>query len=551
MAEKIIYLEVDEEITSIIDRISGVSSKKIILVVPRTATLLQSMVNLKLLKKQADDLKKNIIIVTSDVIGRNLVDQVGLPVFKELERNMFALSREEQFEQELVTSDVEPSKAAEAVSVEVEKDQPKLQMSEEAEADEIEPAETAEQPKPTREPSHPRKPWIKPIKINKGVIIILVALLVFVLSGVAFLALPKATVDLTVKAKPLEQSIPITVDTKAVSNNLAQKIISGELVEKTLDGSADGIASGTKNAGAKARGEITVYNYWDSTPQTLVTGTRFRSANGLNFTSLKSVTVPGTSISQGQTVAGQANVTVEAGDFGERYNLGANRYSIPGLSGAKQAKIYGQGGATSGGYTKNIKIVSDSDVAGAKEQVIKDLRQKAVDQAKAETAKDKYLLNGVVSEKITSEQAAPAVGQEADRFKFSLKVTFALLRVNRPDLMQITTDNIKLKLSADQELAGADDNLGMVVTSYDEASGKIAADLQVKAKIAPKIDESQLKQLIKNRNREATTQILLQNQNISEAKVTFWPVYVRRIPYFNQRIIIVKNYSTLNDANKE
>src|SRR3990167_345002 len=82
--EKVIYLEPDDEITSVIDKIKKVNQDKVILVVPKAATILQSVVNLKILKQQTVRLGKAISIVTSDETGRNLAGQIGLTVYRDL-----------------------------------------------------------------------------------------------------------------------------------------------------------------------------------------------------------------------------------------------------------------------------------------------------------------------------------------------------------------------------------------------------------------------------------------------------------------------------------
>src|SRR4030042_6994139 len=81
MMEEILYLEPDEEITSVIDKMKQAKSKRLALVVPREATLLQSVVNLKLLLREAANSDKEIALVTADKIGRNLAAQVGLVVY--------------------------------------------------------------------------------------------------------------------------------------------------------------------------------------------------------------------------------------------------------------------------------------------------------------------------------------------------------------------------------------------------------------------------------------------------------------------------------------
>ena len=76
--DKVIYVELDEEITSIFDRIKRAPGKALALVIPRRAIALQSVINLKILKKKIDETGKEIIVVTSDPIGLMLAQRAGL-----------------------------------------------------------------------------------------------------------------------------------------------------------------------------------------------------------------------------------------------------------------------------------------------------------------------------------------------------------------------------------------------------------------------------------------------------------------------------------------
>jgi hypothetical protein len=89
MSHKTIYIDVDEEITSIIDRIRKAQVSEIIVVVPKQALLIQSLVNLKLLKKEADRRKKRIMIVTQDRIGKKLIEKAGILVQRKEGEDLF------------------------------------------------------------------------------------------------------------------------------------------------------------------------------------------------------------------------------------------------------------------------------------------------------------------------------------------------------------------------------------------------------------------------------------------------------------------------------
>ena len=82
---KIFYTASDEEITSVIDKLKKVSAKEVIFVVPSRALIVQSIVNLKLLKREAEQSKKKIILVIKDEAGRMLAEKVGILVARSLE----------------------------------------------------------------------------------------------------------------------------------------------------------------------------------------------------------------------------------------------------------------------------------------------------------------------------------------------------------------------------------------------------------------------------------------------------------------------------------
>lgn len=72
------YIDIDEEITSLIDRLRKSKTKENIFVIPKRALILQSVVNLKVLKKEASGFKKQIMIVTQDEQGRAISEKVGI-----------------------------------------------------------------------------------------------------------------------------------------------------------------------------------------------------------------------------------------------------------------------------------------------------------------------------------------------------------------------------------------------------------------------------------------------------------------------------------------
>lgn len=79
------YIDIDEEITSIVDRLRKAKAKEVVIVVPKRALLIQSIVNLKLLRKESERFKKEITIVTQDQMGKALLEKIGLKTEQKLD----------------------------------------------------------------------------------------------------------------------------------------------------------------------------------------------------------------------------------------------------------------------------------------------------------------------------------------------------------------------------------------------------------------------------------------------------------------------------------
>ncbi len=75
---KTIYIDIDEEITSILDKIRDEKSSEICIVVPKNAALTQGIINLKLLKKEVTKYGKTILIATNDPQARKVIKRLEI-----------------------------------------------------------------------------------------------------------------------------------------------------------------------------------------------------------------------------------------------------------------------------------------------------------------------------------------------------------------------------------------------------------------------------------------------------------------------------------------
>lgn len=82
-----LYIDIDEEMIAVIGRLRKSHSRENALAVPKRALILQSVVNLRLLQREAEKLGKSIILVTQDDQGRLLAERAGLATQSFLEES--------------------------------------------------------------------------------------------------------------------------------------------------------------------------------------------------------------------------------------------------------------------------------------------------------------------------------------------------------------------------------------------------------------------------------------------------------------------------------
>src|SRR3990167_9554996 len=81
----VVYIDLDDEITSIIDKLENTKASVVALVLPKRASVLQSIVNMRLLKRASETTAKNVVLINSESAILPLAGAAGLPVAKNLQ----------------------------------------------------------------------------------------------------------------------------------------------------------------------------------------------------------------------------------------------------------------------------------------------------------------------------------------------------------------------------------------------------------------------------------------------------------------------------------
>lgn len=243
----------------------------------------------------------------------------------------------------------------------------------------------------------------------------------------------------TVQVYPKQDTIVADVTLTASIANAGSGIhIERAALEQTAI--RDVIALTEEEVEERARGTITIYNEYSTSPQRLITQTRFMDDAGRIYRIQKPVEVPGR---KADGTPGSLTATIVAEEPGEDYNRGPGEFSVPGFDGAPQdGKIYGR--ATEqieGGFVGIQREVGEADRLAAIQQLESQLRDELLARlATNEGAPEGYQL--YPGSAFFEFNALPDESVEDDKVRVSLTGTLHAVAYPKDALAQSLAQNL-------------------------------------------------------------------------------------------------------------
>jgi len=598
---KNIYLEPEEEIISIVDRLSQAETDQVHIVVPPGAQIWQSSINLKLLKREADGMGKQVTLVVSDDLGAEMAERVGFSVKKEEDfptaelaqaRPAVAGKKKKTDKDDMIgilvkemnsekkpaysvnsqkktslgfsgfrskkTSELKNSKQGmsdivnpkkdikinffrrnplkKSVSIEKSPKLPPIQKKP------VEPEPVISEPISKKDLTPSRQIDSLTVSSSGGfkwsrILFVFIALAFVVSAAVGYVVLPSAEVIIYPKTEEVSFDLSIigSKDISQLDEGLNRIPLQEIEVQKTK--SKKFTSTGEEEVTEKARGFILIYNEFSSVPQTLVATTRFESPDGKIFRIMENVIVPGAKIEQGRIVANGIEVEVIADQPGADYNINSTNFTIPGFEGTpKFAGFYGQSQSPmSGGYTGIAQIVSNEDLENAENELSEELKNEIRQALEEQIPEDLKVLDQGLKEDIVIISDIES-GTVMDQFTFEIKATVRALIYKEDDLKSLIDLNLVSNISDDKKPLSQTQRIDWTSVSIDWDTGEASLDLSVQEDAAWQIDIPSLKQDLAGKKEVEVRKYLASQPEIEQARVTFWPFWVNKIPKQDKKI---------------
>ena len=562
MKDAALYLEADEDITSAIDKLSRVDSQTVQIVVPKRSTMLQSLINLKLLKKAAAEANKELVLVTNDRVAKDLAGRLGLPVAAALGAKAVIVEMptpppaalddiiedgSEPAPAGVATEPVaaaKPAKAAKAESaasvaassaaapsfVARELDDEPLMAGDATAAAPVAAAGARKIKVPNFKLLQRRMLWIG------GAVVLVVGYLV------VMYVFASAKVTLYANATKVDVATQFSVDPAATSSDTAAKVLAGQQVSFSKDTNAAFVPSGKKDVGTKAGGQITISNCLDANDHMFVSGSRFQAPDGKLFRSTADVVVPGGSGSFfGCTRPGTATVAVQADQPGDSYNEAPVTYTIPGLAADQQAgknSINAKGAQMSGGTSKTITVVTQADVDKARTDGLAKDNDASLETLKGKVPSGYVALKGSEQQTVTSSVPSPAVDQEGSTASLSLKITYTTLAVKSDDYSAFIRAQEQRQIGDKSQIY----NDGLATANLEPGdrapNGRQSFQLSTQAFSGAKIDLKALATQLKGKRYGDARELAQQQPGVQRADITLWPAWGTQSPARDSKITV-------------
>ena len=534
---KLLYVEADEEITDLVDRLRDLSLEdEVTFVVPERARALQSAMSFRLLKRYADSYGKRVNLVSGDPRLQAMSLEAGFTAYP----NLAAYDRGGEVHRPELAG--EPtSTGATAIAPAAPAVAPTAPPTGQATAPQRgvatmdRPRETSVMSAPPKQqapasrkpaPAGPPLGSYRPYLIGAAVLAV-VALLV------GILYLPTATATVFVQGTPVKADVTLLGAPGATAgspDHFATQAIHAEESQNL-----PGTPTGQKQIdAAKATGQVTFKascsGFICSVP--IRSGTDVSTGSGKHYLTTKSVTVQSTLVSQGSVDAPVA--AVQAGLAGNT-EIDTIRY-INNNNPDDLLSVNNGQAITGGADARTATVIQQSDIDSIKDVYAKDALPRVTDQLNGKAQGKKLVLVG----KGVQATAKPdhAVGEEVGGFTVAIKVSGDAVAYDEKVVQQLLKGFLQRKVPQGSQLTTDGTTLKYDPPSDANADGHVTLNGHLSGFYAPIFVEPAIRAHLKGMSPSKGRAFLQTLRNVVDARVTQSPFGLPWLPLFSSRITL-------------
>ena len=327
---------------------------------------------------------------------------------------------------------------------------------------------------------------------SKALVVGIFAIVFVVLLGVWFY-FSRAEVVVYVSPKNLQNTESIILDENIKSADIANYTFPANVVETEIVSEKAKSATGVKTVGEKASGQVKIRN-GTSDEIKLKSGSFLISSDGLKFVLDEDATLPA---AESPISPGEISVKVSANNIGEEYNLAKDTsFSVANYPKSEVDAISEI--EFSGGSSKKIRTISESDIKSLRDELVKENQDKAKISLKSESINSLFIEDTVLYT-VIKESVSNKAGEEADEVSMSINLKAKGLILPQSQIEEISRFILKDQIPDGFVLKS--EQVDMDFQLRDKiGNGVWEFDVNLKAKLLPSIDTDKIRAEIAGRN---------------------------------------------------
>ncbi|MDQ2964911.1 MAG: baseplate J/gp47 family protein, partial [Chloroflexota bacterium] len=515
----IVYLDVDDEITSAAARIRSGTEARVALVVPSGSRLATSRINFRLLAREAQTRDRRLSIVAGDAATRALAASAGLPVFGSVAEYEDALDAAPAVPAVIVESPPKPGpkarqKAAPAMAAAAPPSPPVIPARKDPDRPPVDLGATQVltvpllPPVTSRPPSTPVVDRLRLPALDRSNALVAsgaLGLALVVVAIGAWLLLPSASITVTAREEGIGPlNITIRADPTATVPDTDARVVPAQRLTFALTATDTFSATDKRVEQTAASGSVTFRSYNTGGPNTIPRGSVVSTEGGIQFQTRSAVTLAAARVSfpSRTVIPSSATVQVDGLTKGPGGNVLANTIRVVPPSENADLTTVINPEATSGGTRAEFPRIAQADVDAAIEQLTlqlgTDFDAILADPSRTPGGLTLFLETRSIAAPVPSIDPATLVGQELATFDLTLNSTGTVIAVDTTPVSTIAESRIRNDVAADHRLieSSVDIKIGEAIVQGESVSFPVTA----RAAQVRVLDEKALREQIKGRS---------------------------------------------------
>lgn len=523
MNKDVIYIEPEDDITDIIAKIENSKEKIVALIPPKKVSVFRSIVNIKLIAKAGVNTGKTVVLVTVDPSIIKLAGVTKIPVTKNLQtapaipeveaENVEPVEtiKEDVLDSDNNEKDTDYNIAEQSSTIDNQDDDKNAEEEEEEDKGETDESDedkkTKEVKKSSKTSDNGFKEWVSDHKkwlIFGGIFAGILILFLIWAFGIA----PAADVIVSVRTSTTNFSENANFTTKLSDENITEGKLYLDEKKNETKLNIEIEATGKKNVGEKATGEVVIYAFFKESGTRSVEGGATFTNNGLKFTANETASLSwdgsdvGACENQGQAsaftsgclISGRVKVT--ASEPGEDYNIAA---TSTGWSTTANVGAYSDN-AMSGGSDKTVTILLQSDVDAAVAKIAEEnTGSNSANKQKllATLEEGAFIIDSSFKESLSEPKTTPKVGEEVEEGKkarLEITTTDSIYVIDKTKVEEFISE--KAKLTDDYKIYEMNDPF---IENFTEVGEGYIGKIKTSFVSGPKVTENDVINIIKGK----------------------------------------------------